>query len=486
MYTSAMDRLDIPKVSSIEETISKIINKEISITDLVKKHIELAKEVQDKTNSFITIFDGEKNSTQYDPIGRANELDELIQSPGFNEEDYPLLGIPFTAKDLYLVKGTLTTFGSRYMKDFIAPYTGTVIKKCLDAGAILIGKNNCDPWGFGGSGENSGFGPAKNPYDLSRTPGGSSSGSAASLAAGVGFFSLGTDTGGSVRQPAAMTGLYGYKPTYGRNSRFGIGTMASSFDTPAFFTRHKEDLELIESIIQGRDENDPTTFDLSKVSSNTRENGNDGPLKIGIPKEFYGDGLSIEIKNAIETKIQEYKEQGHEIVDVSIPSAKYGLAAYYTLVPAEISSNRARYDGVRFGPKDSEDYEENMIEGRSKYFEDEVKRRIMVGTYVLSAGYSDQFYKKASKVRAKIKQEFKDVFENVDVLITPTSPTTAFKLGEKVDDPVEMYLSDIYTVTASIAGIPSLNIPIGEDTNGLPIGMQVMSSWFEDKEIFGI
>lgn len=480
MYTSAMDRLDIPNVSSIKETRLKIINKEISITDLVKEHIELAKEVQDKTNSFITIFDGDKNSAQYDPIGRANELGELIQSPGFNEEEYPLLGIPFTAKDLYLVKGTLTTFGSQYMKDFIAPYTGTVIQKCLDAGAILIGKTNCDPWGFGGSGENSGFGPTNNPYDLSRTPGGSSSGSAASLAAGVGFFSLGTDTGGSVRQPAAMSGLYGYKPTYGRNSRFGIGTMASSFDTPAFFTRHKEDIELVESIIEGRDENDPTTFDLTKVNSKAENT----KLKIGIPKEFFGEGLNEEIKSAIDNKIQEYKDEGHEIVDVSIPSAKYGLAVYYTLVPAEISSNRARYDGVRFGPKESEDYEENMIEGRSKYFEDEVKRRIMVGTYVLSAGYSDQFYKKASKVRAKIKQEFKNVFDQVDILITPTSPTTAFKLGEKVDDPVEMYLSDIYTVTASIAGIPSLSIPIGEDSNGLPIGMQMMSSWFKDQNLY--
>ncbi|GAB4286686.1 MAG: Asp-tRNA(Asn)/Glu-tRNA(Gln) amidotransferase subunit GatA [Candidatus Dojkabacteria bacterium] len=483
-----MSNLDIPKLQTISEVVKKIKNRELKVTDLIIEHIERAKKVNDSTNSFITIFDGVSNSDQYDPIEKAKQIDNYLDNGTVSENSFlkkyiekgsklELLGVPFTAKDLYLVKNTRTTFGSRLMEDFIAPYTGTVIEKCFEQGAILIGKTNCDPWGFGGSGENSGFGPAKNPYDLERTPGGSSSGSAASLAAGVGYFSLGTDTGGSVRQPASMCGLYGLKPTYGRNSRYGIGVMGSSFDTPGFFARYSEDILLLEKIMEGRDINDPSSHTPAKSEKKEK-------LKIGIPKEFFAEGLDSEIREAIEKKIQEYKEAGHAIFEVSIPSVDYSLSVYYILVPAEISSNRARYDGVRFGKKVSDEYEENLILSRSKYFEDEVKRRIMIGTYVLQAGFADQYYYKAMKVRSKIKREFKKVFKQVDLLVAPTSPTTAFKLGEKTNDPIQMYLADIYTVAASVAGIPSLNIPIGMDKKGLPMGMQVMASWDEDYDLF--
>ena len=465
-----MNRLEIPQLENIESTVKQIKFGRINVTDLVKEHLELAKEVNKDLNAFISILEDEA-------LEKAKEIQERIEA---GEKVGKLAGIPFTAKDLYLVKDVKTTFGSKYMEDFVAPYTGTVIQKCLDEDAILIGKTNCDPWGFGGSGENSGFGPAKNPYDLERTPGGSSSGSAASLAAGVGFFSLGTDTGGSVRQPASMCGLYGYKPTYGRNSRYGIGVMGSSFDTPGFFARHIEDIELLEGIMKGRDIKDATTHESRKKKIENKKQ----KIRIGILKEFFSDALNPEIKSVIESRIEEHKKAGHEVVEVSIPSVEYSLPVYYILVPAEISSNRARYDGVRFGPKVSENYEENLIQGRSQFLEDEVKRRIMVGTYVLSAGYADQFYKKASAVRTKIKNDFKKAFEKVDILIGPTSPSTAFKLGEKVDDPVQMYLSDIYTVTANIVGVPSINIPLGEDSKGLPIGMQIMAAWDKDDFLY--
>lgn len=470
--------LPIPKVPTLLETVNKIKNKEIKVVDLVTEHIKRAHEVQEKTNSFITILDN--------ALEQAEELDRRIES-GEDLSKLKLLGIPFTAKDLYLVKGVKTTFASQFMKDFIAPYTSTVLQKCLDEGAILIGKTNCDPWGFGGSGENSGFGPTKHPLDFSKTPGGSSSGSAASMLAGVGFFSLGTDTGGSVRLPASFCGLYAIKPTYGRNSRYGIGTMGSSFDTPGFFTRNIQDMALLEQVMAGKDINDATTQEI-EVNDYLKELDNIDlkDITIGLPKEFYGEGVNPEVKKAIDQKVDELKAKGAIIKEVSIPSTKYALGVYYILVPSEISSNRARYDGVRYGQKISDNYEENMIQSRSRYFEDEVKRRIMIGTYSLSAGYADQFYKQASKVRTKLKREFEAALKEVDCLLTPVSPVTAFKLGEKSDDPVQMYLVDIYSVTANLVGIPAIAIPAGKDSTGMPIGLQIMGKAFEEEKLMGI
>lgn len=464
-----MSKLNIPQQPDITSIVDKIKNKEIKVLDLVNEHIELAKKINPEINAFITIL-------EESAIKTANELDKKIAEGDKDVLNKKLLGIPFTVKDLYLVKGTKTTFASKFMEDFIAPYTSTVVQKCLNEGAILIGKTNCDPWGFGGSGENSGFGPTKHPLDFAKTPGGSSSGSAASLLAGVGFFSLGTDTGGSVRLPASFCGLFGYKPTYGRNSRFGIGAMGSSFDTPGFFTRYPKDIEILEEIMEGRDVNDQTTQEFNKQDILEKK------LKIGIPQEFI-QNLEGSIKEEMDKEISKLKRLGHEIIDISIPSTKYALSVYYILVPAEISSNRARYDGVRFGKKLSDNYEENLYLGRSKYFEDEVKRRIMIGTYSLSKGYADQFYKKASKVRSKLKREFKEAFSKVDLMLTPVSPTTAFKLGEKTDDPIQMYLVDIYSVTANLVGIPAIAFPVGLDNESMPIGLQIMGNHGDDNKI---
>lgn len=467
------EKLDIPTISNIEETVEKIKSGEIKVLDLISEHLKRAQDINPEINAFITILG--------DAVEKAKELDEKISSGDSEILNKKLLGIPFTVKDLYLVENTRTTFASKFMEDFVAPYTATIVQKCLDEGAILIGKCNCDPWGFGGSGENSGYGATKNPFNLSKTPGGSSSGSAASLAAGVGFFSLGTDTGGSVRLPASFCGLYGLKPTYGRNSRYGIGAMGSSFDTPGFFARHTEDIKLIEQIIEGRDINDASTYEITHQDHQQK----DKPV-FGVPKEYFEEGLNSEVREKIQEKIADLKSQGFEVKEVSIPSTKYALGVYYILVPSEISSNRARYDSVRYGKKVSDDYEENMIKSRSKYLEREVKRRIMIGTYSLSAGYSDQFYKQASKVRTKLKHEFDAVFKEVDFLIAPVSPTTAFNLGEKSENPIEMYLVDIYTVTANIVGIPALSVPLSKDSEGMPIGLQLMGKKFSDHQLIEV
>jgi len=457
-------------MENIETTVKKLKSKEIKVLDLVKEHIQKAKEINPTINAFITILENEA-------ILEAKKIDTMIENEYESIKNKKLLGIPFTVKDLYLVKGTKTTFGSKFMENFIAPYTSTVVQKCLDEGAILIGKCNCDPWGFGGSGENSGFGATKHPLDFTRTPGGSSSGSAASMLAGVGFFSLGTDTGGSVRLPASFCGLYGLKPTYGKNSRFGIGAMGSSFDTPGFFTRNLEDTALLQKIMSGRDINDQTTYETKIKPIKYPKK-----FKIGLPKEFFSNGVNSEITNAIQKFINSRPDA--DFINISLPSTKYALPVYYIIVPSEISSNRARYDGVRFGPFESQDYYENLIKVRSKYFEPEVKRRIMIGTYALSSGYKDQYYKKASKVREKIKREFAKAFEKVDLILSPVSPTTAFKLGEKISNPVEMYLVDIFTVTANLVGIPSIAFPISKDSNGLPIGAQIMGNHDSEEKIF--
>lgn len=469
-----MNLNNIPLIDNIQNTVQKVKNGELKVLDLIKEHINRSVEINKYTNSLITVLDSSA-------IEEAKKIDDLISKKDPQILNKKLIGIPFTVKDLYLVEGTKTTFASQYMKDFVAPYTATVVQKCLNEGAILIGKCNSDPWGYGGSGENSGYGPTRHPLDLEKTPGGSSSGSAASLLAGVGFFSLGTDTGGSVRLPASFCGLYGLKPTYGRNSRYGIGAMGSSFDTPGFFARYIEDIKLLEEVMEGKDDNDSTTFDLSLIK---QSNKSFDELKIALPEEFFIEGIDKEVKLSIETFISNISDKVKLVKTVSIPTIKYALSIYYILVPAEISSNQARYDGVRYGPKVSEIYEENLLNGRSKFFEREVKRRIMIGTYVLNSGYADQYYKKALLVREKLKQEFINVFNNFDIVIAPVSPTTAFRIGEKSQDPLQMYLVDIFTVVANLVGIPGISIPIGKDSNQMPVGLQAMSNYFQENLLY--
>ncbi|MBL8015189.1 MAG: Asp-tRNA(Asn)/Glu-tRNA(Gln) amidotransferase subunit GatA [Candidatus Doudnabacteria bacterium] len=460
----------------ISEVVNKIKSKELSSEQLVREHIEKAKTLGKELNAFTTVIE--------EAIEKAREIDRKIAA---GEEVGTLAGVPCTVKDVIMTEGVRTTAGSQYLKDFIAPYSATVVKKIEAEGAIIIGKTNCDPFAFGGSGENSGYGPALNPVDKSRVPGGSSSGAAAAAAAGIGLFSLGTDTGGSVREPASFVGTVGFKPTYGRNSRYGLIAMASSFDTVGIFADSVNDVAYVETILAGKDPLDATTYDhpVPDYTAAAQKSSVKG-MRIGVPKEYFAEGLDDEVREKVQTAIENLKEQGAEIVDISIPLLPIGLAVYYVLVPAEISSNMARYDGVRFGPKVSEDYHENMMKGRGQFFEPEVKRRIMIGTYALSAGYADAFYKTAAKVRAKLTQQVTDAFKDVDAVVGPTAPCVAPKIGEKSDDPLAMYLMDIYTVTANLTGCPAISVKCGTNSEGLPIGFQIMTNRFEEEKLFMI
>jgi aspartyl-tRNA(Asn)/glutamyl-tRNA(Gln) amidotransferase subunit A len=385
-------------------------------------------------------------------------------------------------KDVLALKDMPLTCSSNILKDFHAIYTATAVQKLIDEDAIIIGKTNCDEFAMGSSNENSAFGNVLNPVDTSRVPGGSSGGSAVAVAANLCDTALGTDTGGSIRQPASFCGVYGLKPTYSRVSRRGLTAFASSFDTIGSFASNVEDIALVLEVISGYDNLDSTSskVEVPKFLDNLKLNGN--KLKIGIPKEYFAEGLSPEIRNAIESIIKKLKEKSFNIVEVELPYTEYAISTYYILITAEASSNLARYDGARYGfrSKNSSTLMDMYKNSRSEGFGNEVKRRIMLGTYVLSAGYYDAYYLKAQKVRRKIKEDFENVFKKVDILITPTSPTTAFKIGEKSSDPLEMYLSDIYTISINLAGIPGINIPIAKSSEGLPIGMQLLANQFNE------
>lgn len=455
---------------SIKELNELLIKGETSSLELTKLHLERAKKLQKSHNAFITI-------SAKVALKQAEEADKRIKS---GNNITLLTGIPFTVKDVFSTKDIETTAGSQMLKGYKPVYTATVIQKLIDAGAVMIGKTNCDPFAFGASNENSGFGPVKNPWDDTRVPGGSSGGSAAAVAANVGYFSIGSDTGGSIRQPAGFCGITGLKVTYGRNSRYGLIAMGSSLDTPGILAGSVEDTAIIEEFIAGSDSEDGTSSE-EKVPKYSEGIGKDiKGLRIGLPKEYFIEGMDDTVKKTVERAADEFKELGAEIIDVSLPYTKYAIAVYYIITPSEISSNMARYDSLRFGQNvGKEGYMENMIESRSEYFEDEVKRRIMLGTYTLSAGYYDAYYKKAMKVRTLVRNDFEKVFKQVDVLLTPISPTLPFKLGEKINDPLSMYLEDVFTGTANIAGIPGISIPVGQE-DSLPIGAQILGPQFSE------
>lgn len=471
--------MDFSKLT-LAEVVNKIKNKEFTAVDLTKYHLDLANTRGKQLNAFITV-------TEKYALERAQEIDDKIKK---GKEVGKLAGVPFTAKDLYMTKGIETTASSRTLEGFIAPYTATVVKKLEDEGAILIGKTNSDPFGFGGSGENSGYGPAKNPLDESRSPGGSTSGGAASLKAGIGLFAIGTDTGGSIRAPASYCGLVGLKVTYGRNSRYGVIAMASSFDTPGILVNDVESAALVESIMAGKDPLDATTYDVpvDDYVASVKEKFSFKGLRVGLPDEFLKLGISEETKEQVLKAVENIKKAGAEIIPLSIPLIKYAVAIYYVLVPSEISSNQARYDGLRYGRKVADDYATNLIESRGKYMEDEIKRRVMIGTYALSAGYADQYYKTALKVRAKLTKQMRDILQNkVDIIIGPTSPNVALKLGEKVNDPLSLYLEDVYVGPPSVCGIPAISIPcgVGKDSN-MPVGLQIMADRFAEAKLLKI
>ncbi len=403
-------------------------------------------------------------------------------------ERAPLLGIPLAIKDIIATQGIQTTAGSRILQGFRPPYTATCVQRLLDAGAILLGKTNTDEFAMGSSTENSGYFATRNPWDLARVPGGSSGGSAAAVAARMAPGALGTDTGGSVRQPAALCGTVGLKPSYGRVSRYGLIAYASSLDQAGTFTCTVRDAALLLGVMAGHDPHDATTMPLPVPDYAAALDGADvRGLRIGLPEEYFTAGIQPEVEAAVRAAVETLARLGAEVMAISLPHTRYGLPVYYLVATAECSANLARFDGVRYGPRlETGDMWQDYKTTRGTLFGPEVKRRIMLGTYALSAGYYDAYYGNAQKVRTLIRDDFNRAFEQVDVIITPTSPTTAFRLGEKVDDPLQMYLSDVYTVTVNLAGLPGLSLPCGFDGNGLPVGLQIIGPAFEEARLLRV
>ena len=410
-------------------------------------------------------------------LARADEIDRTIR-----ERDYPLAGVPVAVKDNICTRNLRTTCGSRILRNYLPPYNATAVERLELAGAIIIGKANCDEFAMGSSTENSAFHVARNPYDPERVSGGSSGGSAVAVAAGMATLALGSETGGSVRQPASFCNVLGLKPTYGRISRYGLVAFASSLDCVAPIGNNPRDIALLLGVLAGRDARDSTSSPVPVPDYAAELNRPVRGLKLGIPREFFGEGLDPEVKLAIEAAIGNAHSLGCELINVSLPNTRYAIADYYIIAPAEASSNLARYDGVRYGervsaPKDLSDMYKRT---RSDGFGAEVKRRIMIGTYALSSGYYEAYYGRAMKVRTLIKRDYDRAFEKVDALISPVSPTAAFRIGEKISDPLSMYLSDIYTVTANLAGIPALSLPCGFTSAALPVGLQVLANQFQE------
>ena len=415
-------------------------------------------------------------------LAQAARIDSMV-SKG---DELPVLGgVPFAVKDVIVTSGVRTTAGSKILGNYVPPYDATVVGRLEAAGAVILGKTNCDEFAMGSSNENSAWHPVHNPRDLSRVPGGSSGGSAAAVAADMAVATLGSDTGGSIRQPASFCGVVGLMPTYGRVSRYGLIAFASSLDHIGPLTKTVEDAALILRIIAGRDPMDSTSAELTVPDYGAELEKPVRGLKLGVAKEYFGDGLDTEVRRAVEAGIQKLAAQGCEIVPVSLPHTEYAIATYYIVATAEASSNLARFDGVRYGHRAEgvRSLSDMYRRTRDQGFGTEVKRRIMLGTYALSAGYYDAYYLKAQKVRTLLTEDFKEAFQRVDAIVTPTCPTPAFKLGEKVDDPLAMYLADIYTVTGDLAGVPGISVPCGETKEKLPIGLQILGRHFDEATI---
>ncbi len=463
-----------------EQTISELSTAlragEFSSVELTQAYLERISQLDGELNSYITV-DAEG------ALAAAAEADRRIQAG----DTSPLIGIPIAQKDIFCTDGVKTSCGSRMLDNFIAPYDATVITRMKQAGMVMLGKTNMDEFAMGSSNETSWYGPVKNPWDLERVPGGSSGGSAASVAARLAVASTGTDTGGSIRQPAALCGITGLKPTYGRVSRFGMIAFASSLDQAGTMTRSAEDAALLLQAMAGFDTADSTSAEEPVPDYSATLNDDLSGLKIGLPKEYFGEGLSSEMAKTIHAAIDEYKKMGAEVVEISLPNTHLAVPTYYVVAPAECSSNLSRFDGVRFGhrceePKDLEDlYKRSRGEG----FGDEVKRRILMGAYALSAGYYDAYYLQAQKIRHLISDDFTRAFKEVDVIMGPTTPDSPFKLGEKASDPVSMYLSDIYTIAVNLAGLPGMSIPV-EPVKGLPAGLQIIGNYFAEAKLLNV
>lgn len=462
---------------TIKKAVTAIQNREITALELTQYYLENIKEKNGKLNAYLKVFSNAEE--------QAKKIDEDIKNV---KEVGPLAGIPFAIKDNILIKGEVASASSKILENYKATYDATVIKKLREAGAVFLGTVNMDEFAMGGSTENSAFGPTRNPYDTTRVPGGSSGGSAAAVASDMALASLGSDTGGSIRQPASFCGEVGLKPTYGKVSRSGLIAMASSLDQIGPIARTTEDAEIIFNIIKGEDTLDATT---SLGDSVSKFEISDKKLKIGL-LTYDKNAVSPEINSMIEKSVEVFKNAGHEITEITLPYLKYSLPCYYIIMPAEVSSNLARLDGVKYGLlKEGENLLDDYLKTRGAGFGKETKRRIMIGTYVLSSGYYDAYYSKAQKVRGLIRKDFENAFDpsqdGVDAIILPTTTEPAFKLGEKTGDPMKMYLEDIFTVSANLAGVPAISIPAGHserDGAKLPLGLQIIAPNFREDVLF--
>ena len=455
-----------------------LLRGDFSATELTKAHLDRIEATNPIFNSFITV-------TPDMALTQAKEAERTLEEK--KEASPALTGVPIAIKDMLCTQGIETTCGSNILRGFVPPYDCTAVAKLRRQGAVVLGKTNLDEFAMGSSNENSAFGPVRNPYDLERVPGGSSGGSAVAVAIGQAPLSLGTDTGGSIRQPASLSGIVGLKPTYGRVSRYGAVAFASSLDQIGPFARNVPDLALALGAIAGHDANDSTSMkvevpDYSAELDHALQDGLKG-IRIGVPRQYFIDGMQPDVQQSIRDGLKQLEKLGAELVDISLPHTEYAIAAYYVLAPAEASSNLARYDGVRYGfrSKDGKELAEMYENTRAQGFGAEVKRRIIIGNYVLSAGYYDAYYRKAQEVRTLIINDFKAAFTNrCHIIAAPVSPTTAFKLGEKVDSPLQMYLADAFTIPASLAGLAGLSVPAGFDGQGLPIGLQLLGAPFTE------
>lgn len=460
---------------TITQAHEKLINKEISAFELTQAFLARINELDKEIAAFLNVF---RDSA----ISQAKEIDNQISQ---GQEISMLAGIPLAVKDNILIEGEKCTAASKILENYVAPYDATCIEKLREAGAVFLGKTNLDEFAMGSSTENSAFKITRNPQDLSRVPGGSSGGSAAAVKANECIAALGSDTGGSIRQPASLCGTVGLKTTYGAVSRYGLIAFASSFDQIGPLTKNIEDAKIIFDVIKGKDPKDSTSVELKLQTSNLKPQ----TIKIGVPKEYFTEGIDPEVERVIKEFIQKIEKEGVKVKEISLPHTKYALSCYFLISASEASANLARYDGIRYGTSSAKHKTSNLLDAylktRGQGFGDEVKRRIMLGTYALSSGYYDAYYLRAQKVRTLIKKDFQKAFQEVDVILTPTSPFTAFKIGERVKSALGMYLADVFTVSVSLAGLPALSMPCGE-VQGLPVGLQIIGKSLQEDEIFEV
>ncbi len=453
------------KIKDIRKGLSE---KDFSCKELTNEYLQRIKKKDKEISAFLEV-------TEDLALSQAKKVDQGLFPEG------KLAGVPIMIKDNILVKDEKATGGSKILEHFRAPQDATVVEKLKKEGVVIIGKGNMDEFAMGGSTENSAFFPTKNPKDTTRVPGGSSGGPAAAVAAGMAPISLGSDTGGSIRQPASFCGVVGFKPSYGRVSRNGLMSMASSLDQIGPFSKNIADTRMVFDVIKGKDKKDATSLEVEESYEKIDK------FKVGVPKEYFVEGVDNQVKKAVEKELEKIKKAGVEVVDISLPHTEYALACYQIIMASEVSANMARYDGIRYGLEtdrpEAESIEEAYRKNRGK-FGDEVKRRIILGTFALSSGYYDDYYMKAEKVRELIRRDFDEAFKNVDVIVTPTSPIPPFKLGEKIEDPLSMYLADLFTTPANLAGLPAISIPCR--TEGLPVGLQIMGERFEDEKLLQI